>query len=208
MTSRRFVMSFVIPGALFLLPYSAVPEDRPSISATPDDEARLREELKAFRYRGKPIPPAAVAELGGILADPLPTLTSIDLEGWLRSNRAVNAVTERNGWIESDLVEDGKKTGYNRYRREGTLAGDVHVLQAVENGGGTGAFKDLLLVRFEFDDAFENGFTRRRISMRRVGGYSLGDRDDGKVDIHDGKIIIGASRYRPESVAVTVPELR
>ncbi len=168
----------------------------------------MREELKTFRYRGKPIPPPAVAELVGILADPLPTLTSIDLEGWLRSNRAVNVAAEREGWIEADIVEDGKKAGYNMYRREGTLPGDVHVLQTVDNGGGTGAFKHLLLVRFEFDDAYEDGATRRRISMKRVGGFSLGDRDDGKVEVRDDKIIIGPSRYRPEQVVVTVPFAR
>ena len=178
-------------------------------SASTQDSSLLDEELKSFRFKGKPIHPAVVEELITPLADPLPTIVSVEVEGGHRNNKARGTPSSNaNGYIEyTDPYTHGSSpngNGYFCYRHLGRTAEGIHVLKTLSSGGGSGIFMDIIFIRFEWDDAYEQGEYRKRVIMKRVGDFCLGDRDDGTIKLDGNKLTISTSRYRSEPVVLTL----
>lgn len=173
-----------------------------SVDAATGDSRRL--ESHGFTYADSPIHPAAVMELSGVLADPLPKTAAIDLEGFTRSNAVSGSVVsekDRTVWLHD---EERCGTGCFGYRTLGCSPTGTWVLWTVSNGGGTGYFENLLLVRLERDVVTTNTGRRNRIVLRSVGEYGLGDRDDGGVRFEGNQVFIGKSRYRDADVVLTI----
>lgn len=146
-------------------------------------------ELGAFRFGGKPIHPACVRMLGIELQNTLPSVAAVDVEGCTRNASA--AMTQEAEWVRIEL-EGG---GYFEYRHVGVSRSGIHVLETRESGGGTGVFMDLLFVRLTVD-ALVGGERRQRVILTRLGGFVLGDRDDGVVRLDGDRLTIGRSRHR------------
>jgi len=148
-------------------------------------------ELATFHFRGEPIHPGAIQLLVGTLADPLPVVTGVDLEGWSRCNNHEPARTTEFGcvqWRPSQEYPDA----YFEYCYAGRTPGGTHVIMTHESGGGSGIFEHLLLVRFECSQSMFEGEPRSQIVMKSVGLMLLGDRQGGKAIVKGSKVTIGS----------------
>jgi hypothetical protein len=168
---------------------------------------QLNEANRSFTYKGKPISALAVKELTVWLSDSLdqPGPVAIDLHGTYNTNRYYNeSAKEKDGNVSIKLEPEG----YFSYERLGTLKDNLHVLETWENGGGSGVFTNLLLIKFNIDYEYqENGSRRYRLVMQRMGEISLSDRFGGKIKIQpqDNSIRIGPSVFPSgEKVAAKV----
>jgi hypothetical protein len=160
-----------------------------SIQGCSSDSITDPGELATFHYRGEPIHPGAVQRLVGILADPLPVFTGIDLEGWSRSEDHGPAWTTKAGaveWRPSEKYPDA----YFEYRHVGRTPGGTHVIMTYEGGGGSGRFEHLLFVRFECGQSMFDGEPRSQVVMKSVGQVFLGDRQGGHAVVKGNKVII------------------
>ena len=164
-------------------------------------QRQLQEANARFTYRGKPINPLAVQELLTWLSDTLPGPVAVDIEGTYDSNRYFGEYSvEKDGRVTIQVkdtkvnpTEDDK--GSFSYKRLGTLANGIHVLETLDNGGGSGTFGTLLLVKFVVDDEYDvDGKKRNRLVMMRAGEISLGDRYAGRISVGPHEIQIGADR--------------
>lgn len=162
----------------------------------------LSEANKSFTYNSKPINPRAVEELLTWISDGGPGPVAIDLEGTDDTNRYFGHYEKKedgNVFIDLNTVnpspqEGDPDKGYFSYERIGTLKGNVHVVKTSENGGGTGVFVNLLLIRFKTDfEYMEDGSHRNMLVMQRLGEFSVCDRYDGPIQIrsHHNSIVIG-----------------
>jgi hypothetical protein len=206
-----YFTTFVV---LLIIPTGCTSGDYPpSGPIRPDrDELRkssLHRELEGFRFKGAPIHPALVEELDAPLADPLPTVVSVDLEAGHASNRTRSSVlSEVRGFlrrVDSASGDGGGNSEFFEYRYLGCTKGGLHVLETAACGGGSGVFMAILLVTFEADDSYEQGNRRTRVLMKRVGEFRLGDRDDGTVTLSGNRLRISASRYRPIDTVLVLP---
>jgi hypothetical protein len=160
----------------------------------------LVEANRDFSYRGQPINPRAVQELLTWTSDSLPGPVSIDLAGTWNSNRYFGEFARRpTGDVFIDLksaqvVPSGENPGWFAYRRVGTLASGVHVVETWVNGGGSGVVTSLLLVRFAVDQEHSAGERRQRLLMVRVGEEPLGDRYGGEVVVKGNTVSIASDR--------------
>lgn len=172
-----------------------------ALAASSDPQANQAQDLA---YRGNPVHPAIVRALLTDLADPLPTVAAIDLEGATRGNVCHAKVQERDGgWIYiGDSRED--RSGWFMYRQLGVTPGGIHVVQTALSGGGSGVFCDLLFLKLEEQNETYQGKVRRQELLKRVGSYGLGDRDDGIVALEGRRVIVGPSKYRPKRVVITL----
>ena len=158
---------------------------------------QLNEANRSFTYKGKPIHALAVKELLVWLSDSLdqPGPVAIDLQGTYDTNRYYGDYKkEKDGSATVGLEHEG----YFSYQRLGSLKDNLQVLETWENGGGSGVFTHLLLVKFNIDYEYtENGSRRYRLVMQRLGEIPLSDRYDGKIVIQpkDNSIRIGAGAY-------------
>ncbi len=155
---------------------------------TPDSDPG---ELATFRYRGEPIHPGAVQLLVGILADPLPVITGVDLEGWSRSEDHEAAWATKAGTVGWRPSKD-HPDAYFEYRHAGRTPGGTHVIMTYESGGGSGIFEHVLLVRFECGQSMLGGEPRSQIVMKSVGLMFLGDRQGGKAVVKGNNVTIGS----------------
>jgi hypothetical protein len=75
------------------------------------------------------------------------------------------------------------------------LANGTHVLQTEEHEmGSSGVWTDLLLVNFAAVAEYQaDGSQRFQLILKREGGFDLGDRYGGVVEVQPHKIIIGAN---------------
>jgi hypothetical protein len=105
---------------------------------------------------------------------------------------------DKDGVVSIDLnttefPRPAENKGYFRYKRLGTLPGGIHVLETWANGGGSGVFMDLLLVKFAVDSEYgDDGARRERLVMVRAGAIGLADRYRGAVTVKGNTVQIGA----------------
>jgi hypothetical protein len=152
-----------------------------------------------FSLAGRPIHPLSILPLVGDLADEQPRIAAVDLEGSARS--ATNRVGINNAKGVA-TAQDGD--GYVGYRHLGETPGGLHVLVVFVNGGGSGTFKTALWVKLIRDRVSEDGRSRDRTTLVKVGSFTLGDRDDGDVRLDGTKLFIGKSRYRDEDAILAI----
>lgn len=169
------------------------------------------EELQMFQFQGKPIHPAIVRELITDLADPLPVIAAIDLEGASRSNRySQMSFSDRDGMFQYQDETTLGKNAFFAYGHLGLAPNGTHVLLVMDSGGGSGIFEHLLFIKFESDQVYDPDGYRERIIMNCVGNYGLGDRYNGKLRLQGHEIFIGRSHNSPvnetsEDVILKIP---
>lgn len=182
------------------VPPEVVPVAEPETA--PESPPQL--ESHGFSYAGRPVHPAAVMELSCDLADPLPKIAAIDLEGFTRSNAVCQSVvTEEGGhiWLRD---EERCGTGFFRYRSLGRSPANTWILLTESNGGGSGCFQSLLFIRLDEAVVMTNTGSRDQIILKCVGEYVLGDRDEGTLRVDGNRLFIGKSKYRAEDVVLTI----
>lgn len=100
---------------------------------------------------------------------------------------------------ETTTVEDGE-TNHTEfgYRFVGITKSGVYVLETSDWGGGSGVFRNLLLVTFEYDngtvcDWDKNVVSRsgKRLLIKKRGGIPLGDRWDGELKVDGDSSFVG-----------------
>ncbi|MGH7213742.1 MAG: hypothetical protein ACREIT_03125 [Tepidisphaeraceae bacterium] len=192
------VIAALAAAAVALLAGAGVPTSRPATGAAVADP------LDRFEFRGQPIHPACVMQLGTELSDGLPIIAAVDVEGCTESDQHPAAIAVRDEWVRIDLKDGGRFT----YRHLGVSSGGTHVLHTQSSGGGTGIFEDLLLVRFQQDRVRQQTKWRDRLLMTSVGSFILGDRDDGEIRFEQTQVRVGRSRYREQDTVIPLDEER
>jgi hypothetical protein len=179
-------------GALWLT-LSGRPNPPPPPSPPP--------EPASFSYHDRPIHPGWVDELAGDLADPLAVVAAVDLEACERSNRFAGAEpTVENGLHQWRCSSESILEPFVDYRWIGCTPGGTHVLRTGVCGGGSGYFMNVLFVRIEQDQTYEDGAFRSRTLMKRVGSYTLGDRFDGRVELKGNRLFIEGRTHDGDAV--------
>ena len=171
--------------------------------------AALDEANRNFTFNGKPIHPLLVKEFAIWLSDNTsPVTASVDV---------ASAAKARNEYDSNAVIADGSRvranspdvygssgwTGFYQYERLGTLKNGLQVLRVSDCGGGSGVFQDLFFVKFTTDFAYdEKGDMYERLLMTVVREYTLGDRDDGSIEVNADEVIISASKYRSDPIVL------
>ncbi|HTF57431.1 MAG TPA: hypothetical protein VK661_09385 [Planctomycetota bacterium] len=153
-------------------------------------------ELREFRFKGKPISAAAVHALLTEWSDFLPAVAAVDLEGFTDSE-VHNYPNEQMGTFVAYHPGERKyeNPGTFKYRHLGVSKQGVHVLEWLDNGGGSGTMYGALLVRFEQDRVFDSGEWRQRIRMLSVG--EVWDPDHTGTFQFDGRRLTGRDPFAP-----------
>jgi len=146
-------------------------------------------------WNGQPVHPGCIRELMIDLADPLPVAAAVDLEGCRRSNR-YSLPWEVDGSVLRWFGPGDDRPGYFQYEHVGVLASGVHVIRAGEGGGGSGFFQSLVFARISESRVLEDGQTRKRHVLTRVGSETLGDRAQATVDLKGDLVTIRRREFR------------
>lgn len=146
---------------------------------------------------GVVIHPAWIQTMSADLADPLPVVTAIDLDGAARSNRFTEAVETDGQWIRA-------REGSNVFecRRIAVSNGGTHAFELRLSSEGTGVFRSLLLVRVVVDEVNESGGPRKRRMLVCRGSCSIGDRDPGNLIRKGDTIVIEKSPSRSADLVI------
>ncbi len=150
----------------------------------------LLEANERFSFRGEPINPRMLNDLLPWLSDMLPGPVAVDIEGG--RNRYSAEITAPQKGIVRATWKEGEDELIFQYQHLGRLANGIHVVKTSENGGGSGTFMDLILVKFLVDTEYgDGGALRNRLIMMRAGEFVLGDRYNGSIEVHSNQISIG-----------------
>jgi hypothetical protein len=170
---------------------------------SPAAQQALQEALRDFTCQGQPIHPALIHLFDGLEADDGPVIVAVDVHEARDSNQFFTPVLRNGPDIYCDLPDTNPPEHF-QYRRLGALADGTQVLITSWNGGGSGNFENLLLVRFQLE-AYRRPEGQRdwRLILREIEDFPLGDRDDGAITIESDRVIVGPSRYRAQPVIVT-----
>jgi hypothetical protein len=152
----------------------------------------LKELNQHFTYKGKPVQPRAIENLMTWISDKHPGPVAVDMAGTDDSNRYYGEVEQIGGGIGFHRPATGEELfdgGLFFYRHIGRLTNGIHVLKTVDNGGGTGYFESILLVKFTTQEAYgHNGLWSKRVIMQQVGEFQIGDRVNAQVKIHGNTV--------------------
>lgn len=166
-------------------------------------DTALIEANSNFTYQGKSIHPGLVKEFASLSSDPgTPTTISVDV-----SAEHGNEYFEDEAKVQKDgsaiLQKEGEQE-YFYYKWLGKLNNGIHVLVVGSGGDGSGVFKDLFFVRFDKGEGFRpEGKKYDRLLMTIVRYFPLGDRDDAEIKVLPDRVIVGKSKYRDVSTAIT-----
>lgn len=150
----------------------------------------LREANERFTFGGKPINPRMLGDLLPLLSDTLPGPVVVDLEGGGNRYFAEISILAK-GEVRATWSE-GTEEQIFQYQHLGMLANGMHVVKTMSSGGGSGAFFDLLLVKFIADAEYANGGAlRSRLIMMRTGAFLLGAGYEGHIKVEPTRISIG-----------------
>jgi hypothetical protein len=169
----------------------------------PEAQQALQEALRDFTCAGEPIHPALIHLFDGLEADDGPVIVAVDVHEARDSNQFFTPVLRNGPDIYCDLPDTNPPEHFH-YERLGALADGTQVLKTSWNGGGSGDFENLLLVRFQLE-VYRRPEGQRdwRLILREIEDFPLGDRDDGAITIQPDRVIVGRSRYRTQPVTVT-----
>jgi hypothetical protein len=166
---------------------------------------------KEFRYSFSKAPfisPRIIQDLSTCISDQGDQVVAINVEAQT-SNRYSGEPTIRNVpgqntvvCYEEIAIEAGEtNTTSFSYQCVGKTDSGIYVLLTSDSGGGSAVFMNLLLVKFEQDQAisydWEKGVVRagkRRLLIRKLGEIALGDRWDGELEIKGNSIFVGKDR--------------
>jgi hypothetical protein len=186
--------------------------------AAPDVQDQLKEADDTFTFGGEPVNPLAVKDLLSVITDRYPGPVAVDLASThayrvkipVAPYREIVKDTNRyfgtygkadDGTITIDLKTTMRDEGRFSYKRIGRLTNGLHVLETSENGGGSGTWRSLLLVKFAVDfeygpdydaNRFDRVVRRDRLVMMRVGAFGLDD-SDGAIAVRGDRVEISAN---------------
>ncbi len=176
--------------------------------ASADDQTGVAKPQQGkFTFRGQMVHPLAVREFLPWLSDGVPAILSLDLAGVHGSDRYHNKYKSTDNSASVSISESGAPDVTFSYSVVGKCRDDVFVLRTTENGGGTGWFTSLLVVRLSDKTTKAlDGSVRTQSILSLIGSFDLGDRDDGAIEVNGDQIVVGASRNRKQAVKLNVPE--
>jgi hypothetical protein len=102
-------------------------------------------------------------------------------------------------YVQPSAIENGNtyQTEFG-YQFVGMTSSGITILLTSDWGGGTGVFKSLLLVAFEYDKSircdWDQGVVQtegKRLLIKRLGEIPLGDRWDGELKVNGNSIFVG-----------------
>lgn len=174
--------------------------ERGEISAT-DIDLKKTSPIK-YSFTHEPyIHPKIIQELSCCLADSRQTITAIDLEGAMKSNRFCEEVYVRefDGKKMVGYKEDAKTGASFEYEYIGTSPSGIHILECSDCGGGSSIFRHIVFLSFQSDNQLEetskaNFKIVSRTCLRKLGEVSLGDRYDGKIKYANNILNIGIDK--------------
>ena len=152
-----------------------------------------------FTYKGKPIHPFLIREFSNWLSDYRPPVTTtVDVIAAYDTNKyQQNTIEKRDDWWFTEQEEKGDDFMFYEsfsYYWLGKLANGCHVLEVSSNGGGSGFFMDLMIVKFSEGEIIWEGRKKKQLLMSIVGSYCLGDRYEGEIKVYPDKVVIPASK--------------
>ena len=141
-----------------------------------------------------PFHPAVVLALTRSLDVPAPTVVAVDLAAY-------------DDWDVPYVERDGSlrvegDDGFYEYTYLGSSTTGTHVVLTARNTGGTTVFETVLLLRVESDIVLEDGRSRSRRTLRRIGSFMLGERDGGRVELRGNALFIGRGLYRGQDLVI------
>jgi hypothetical protein len=145
-----------------------------------------------FSFKNGLVHPADVERLLGDLAGEQCDIAEVDLEESADLLADRPQVVLRNGTVSAS----DPSRGFAAYRHVGHTPSELHVLILWRGGSGSGVFKDVLWLRVDLDR------TSHHTRLRRVGQFTLGDRDNAALKLSGSKLLIGASKYRHEQTVI------
>lgn len=154
---------------------------------------------KSFHFDRPPhIHPAIIKDLSTWLSDTGDQVVAINLTDSQDSNRYFGDIQLREIAGKNPYVYFTKDRESFGYQYVGRTKDGVDVLYTSDSGGGSGVFKNLMLVMIESDKGVvfneEESLitsTKERVVIRKLGKVSLGDRWAGELTIEGNELIIG-----------------
>ncbi len=174
------------------------------MSAIPIVDDTLTELNARFTIRGRPVHPGLIERFDRWESDSAePAVVSVDALAAAGSNEySDEAVTVEDDGHVTIVKASGQ--GYFKYKWLGTVAPGVHVVEISANGGGSGIFETLLVLRATAGTGHGPDGPYPQLLLSLVQFFPLGDRDDGSVTVRPHAITIGKSRYRDAPVVLHV----
>ena len=187
-------------AGVFLIFYCVQPvngqEDAPPVRTVEYEYSFVREPF---------INPEIIRDFSTRLSDLGDQVVAINLLSSQNSNRyslysGDLGVNEKDGQCPFVYVENRDKTTRFGYQYIGMTEAGVHVLYTSDWGGGSGVFKRLMLLTIEFDAGIDccdwdrQTVIRddsRRLLIRKLGEFGLGDRWSGQLGVNGNELRIG-----------------
>jgi hypothetical protein len=162
-------------------------------------------ELNArFTVRGRPVHPSLIERFERWESDSAePAVVSVDALAAAGSNEFSDDSVKREDDGQITIVKEAGR-GYFGYTWLGLVAPGLHVVRAFANGGGSGIFETLFVLRASAGTGQgpDGPYPQLLISVVRV--FPLGDRDDASVTVRPNSIVISRSRYRDKAVTLQI----
>jgi hypothetical protein len=154
------------------------------------------------------ISPRIIQDLSCWISDQGDQVVAIDLDAQ-NSNRyagepQVKHIQGQNPcvcWQEVTVQEGQTNETQFGYQYVGRTASGIEVLVTSDWGGGSGVFRNLLLLKFEYDYGiscdWDKGVIRagkERLLIKKVGEIALGDRWNGELRVEGNAILVGKDK--------------
>ena len=171
---------------------------------TPAIREALAELNARFTVRGHPVHPGLIERFDRWESDSAePAVVSVDALAAAGSNEYSDDSVKREDDGQVTIMKEGGR-GYFGYKWLGSVAPGMHVVRAFANGGGSGIFETLFVLRASAGTGQgpDGPYPQLLISVVRV--FPLGDRDEASVTVRPNTIIISKSRYRDKAVTLQI----
>jgi len=152
------------------------------------------------------ISPRIIQDLSSWISDHGDQVVAINILESQDSNRyfgeaPIRKIPGQNPYVyhKTATVEDGE-TNHTEfgYYFVGRTSSGIYVLLTSDRGGGSGVFRNLLLVTFEYDQSikcnWEKGIVQpdaKRLLIKKCGEIPLGDRWDGELKVNGNSVLVG-----------------
>jgi len=158
----------------------------------------FQEGRRDFTYEGQPIHPALIHLFNTDIADSSPNVVAVSVQDVESSNLTSAPIRVQNNRVFADSP-DIDLAIHCSYQRLGVLSDGTQVIKSEWDGGGSSAFSNLLLLRFELTGWHSlDGTLEWQLVLRLVSFFPLGDHDNGVITVDGDRVIIGTSKYRPK----------
>jgi hypothetical protein len=169
----------------------------------PDLATELQEARSHFTFHGQPIHPKIVKAFDGWISDRGPNVLALSVSNATGSNEYSEPTQTIGRLVRYNEADDGAAIWYG-YEDIGRLKDGTQVVRSSEHGEhSSGVFETILLFRFRIQPSMDLSFpVRNELVMYTCGSFGLGDRDDGKIEVEDDRIIVGPSKYQQTALVL------